>query len=388
MLQKKDKGFIRDIARERTYQNQDKEYDEAYFKWRSDDSNQYSFNYVHDSREHSYMAGSGFIKKGADTAEQATLHNCLRLLGAVMLVMLLFDIANYLIAVNLNDGQPCNTVFFSERRAFGKTPFIVYAAYTIVSTLKYITAIIIYRIRTKLPRKVALPRGNENATGIFKVNAIIIMLMIVVIGRLANSVLSRILWLGKVDSVYIYMFNADDKYAMVLSFVYNCIILPVLCEIFFRGLVLQSFRQFGDSFAVVVAAVACGLSFYDLSYIGYAILCSSVIGVFTVRSGSIVTAILMHSVSTTVNYMLVFTGIISSNMGRTLSIAIYMLICMVALLVYSRLNRNKGWSFNIDHNESELTFTKKVELMLSSNTVAMWFVCAIVMTIVCMRFRR
>ena len=386
MPPKKEKGFVRDIARERTYQNQNKEYDEAYFKWRSDESNQYSFNYVHDSREHSYMAGRGFIKKGSDTAEQATLHNCLRLLGAVMLVMLLFDVVNYLVAVNLNDNQSCNVIYYSKRFNIGATPRSVYIIYTVLSVLKYAVAIFIYRMRTKLPLTVALPKGNENATGSFRFNAIVIMMMIVVIGRLSNGILSRLLLFGKVDSVYIYMFNASDKLSMLISALYNCIILPVMCEIFFRGLVLQSFRQFGDSFAVVVAAVSCGLSFYDISYMGFAILCSSVIGVFTIRSGSITTAVLMHSVSTTVNYLLIYFGILSTQLGRALSILVYMMICAIALVVYSRLNRNKSWSFNIDHNDSELPFTKKVELMLSSNTVAMWFVCAIVMTIVNMRF--
>lgn len=386
MSSKKDKEFVRNVARERTYQNQNEEYEEAYFKWRSDESNQYSFNYVHDSREHSYMAGRGYIKRGADTAESATLHNCLRLLGAVMLVMLMFDVINFLMAVYFDLDVPANVIYFSERSTLGDMPFSVCVLFMGVSVVKYITAIVVYHMRTKLPLKVALPKGNATATGSFKFNAVIIMLMIIVVGRLSNTLLSHILGVVKVDSIYIYMFNSRDEKAVLLSLVYNCILLPVLCEIFFRGLVLQSFRQFGDSFAVVVAAVACGLSFYDLSYMGYAMLCSVVIGMFTVRSGSIVTAILMHSVSTTVNYLLVFVGIISSATGRILTIAVYMVICAGALVVYSRLNSRKGWSFNIERNESELPFAKKVELMLSSNTVAMWFVCAVVMTIVSMRF--
>ena len=107
---------------------------------------------------------------------------------------------------------------------------------------------------------------------------------------------------------------------------------------------------------------------------------------FTVRSGSIVTAILMHTVTSTVNYMLIYAGLLNPSTGRSLSIAVYMLICAAALTVYSKLNSNKAWSFNIERNESELPFTKKVELMLSSNTVALWFVGAIVVTILTMRF--
>lgn len=380
------KSFVRNIARDRTYQNQNKEYDEAYFKWCANESNPYSFNYVQDLREHSYMAGKGFIRHGADTAEQATLHNCLRLLGSVMLVMLLFDAASFILSSYLNGGAPSNIIFYSDRDSIGDSSVLACMVCSALVILKYITAIMIYHMRVKLPLKVALPTSNvKNA---FKFNAVVIMLMIVVTGRISNSILSRILGVVGIDSVYIYMFNSTDISAQVVSFIFNCIIVPVLCEIFFRGLVLQSFRQFGDAFAVIVSAAACGLSYFDVSFIGYATLCSLVIGVFTIRSGSIVTAIVMHSVTTTINYLLVFVTIISSDAGMILSCAVYIVICAGALIVYSRLNRSKNWSFNIDRGQSELTLSKKLELMLSSNTVAMWLVCVIVMMIFTMRLLR
>ena len=388
MAAKNDKSFIRNVAKERTYQNQNKDYDDAYFKWRADESNQYSFNYVQDTREHSYMPGSGFIRQNADTAEQATLHNCLRLLGVVMLIMLLYDVLIFLLMAYFNDGEPCNAVFFSDISKFGNSSLINCLICSGLQILKYCTAIAVYHIRTKLPLNVTMPKGNHNATLMFKFNAIVIMLMIVVLGRFCNVLLAKILSFARIDCVYIYMYNTPDRTATVISLVFNCIVLPVLIEIFFRGLVLQSFRQFGDSFAVIVAAVACGLSFYDISYVGFAILCSAVIGVFTLRSGSIVTAILMHSISTMVNYTLSYIGIINPELGKILSISVCILICAAALVVYSRLNSRKDWSFNMERGESELTFTKKVELMMSSNTVAMWFVCAVVMTIVSMRFLR
>lgn len=384
MAGKKDKSFVRNVAKERTYRNQNEEYDKAYFKWRADEANQYSFNYVHDSREHSYMAGRGFIKHGADTAESETLHNCLRLLGAVMLVMLLFDVLDYLLSVYFNEG-PCSVVYFSNRYSIGKAPEFPCLIHTCIGTLKYVTAIIIYQVRSKLPRKVALPAGNGEGTAELRITAIMIMLMITVMGRLASTVLSVVLSYVKVDSVYIYMYDSSEPVVQGMSMIYNCIIMPVLCEILFRGLVLQSFRQFGDSFAVAVASIACGLSFYDLTYIGFSILCSMVIGVFTVRSGSIVTAILMHSVTTSVHYGVIYVGLLNPSLGRILAITLCMLICVGALVAYSRLNYRKGWTFNADTNESELTFTRKIKLMLSSNTVAMWFVCALVLTIVNMR---
>lgn len=383
MAGENDKSFVRNIARDRTYQNQNKEYDEAYFKWCADESNPYSFNYVQDTREHSYTAGKGFTRHAADTAEQATLQNCLRLLGAVMLVMLLFDVLGYLLSIYINGGDLYNVIYYSERDSIRNTSIIPCVIFSAIGVLKYVAAIIIYHAKNKLPFKVAMPTGNPS--GSFGFNSVIIMLMVVVTGKISNSILAWILGFVNVDSVYIYMFNSTKISAQVISFLYNCIILPVLCEIFFRGLVLQSFRQFGDAFAVIVSAISCGLSFCDVSYIGYAMLCSLVIGVFTIRSGSIITAITMHSITTTVGYLLVFVGMISSSTGMLLSNAIYIVICAGALIAYSRLNRSKSWSFNIDRGDSELSLAKKMEIMLSSTTVAMWLVGAIVLTIMTMR---
>ena len=384
MAKKKDKDFVRNVAQERTYQNQDKAYDEAYFKWRADDKNQYSFNYVQDTREHSYMAGKGFIKHGADAAEQETLHNCLRLLGTVMLVMLVFDVAKYLISVFFNDGRVCNAIYYSERNTLGESPMPVCFITMGVDLMKYLTAIFIYKVRTKLPSVVALPSGKP--MGSFGFYATVLMMMISVVCRISSSILSIILGHIHVDSIQVYMFNNAGFPAIVVSLLYNCIVLPVLCELFFRGLVLQSFRQFGDSFAVVVSSLACGLCFYDISYMGYAICCSAVISVFTIRSGSIKTAVLMHTISSSLNYILLLTGILSEPMGDIMTIAVYMLISAASIITYSRLNNLHGWSFNIRQSGSELSFMKKIQLMLSSNTVAMWFISTLIMTVVTLRF--
>lgn len=384
MAKKKDKSFVRNVAQERTYQNQDKAYEEAYFKWRADDKNKYSFNYVQDTREHSYMAGRGFIKHGADAAEQQTLHNCLRLLGTVMLVMLVFDVINYLITVFLNNGLSCNAVYYSEKNVLGDTPLSLCVLTMAVSILKYSAAIAIYLVRTKLPLNVALPSGNTS--GSFGFYSAVLMMMISIVCRISSAILAHLLGYAHVDSVHIYMFNNSHIAALVISLLYNCVVMPVFCEIFFRGLVLQSFRQFGDSFAMVVSSLACGLCFYDISYMGYSIACSVVISVFTIRSGSIKTAVLMHTLSSTLNYILILTGIMNSSAGEILSIAVYMLICAASLVIYSKMNDMAGWSFNIRQSGSELSFMKKIQLMLSSNTVAMWFISTLIMTVVCMKF--
>ncbi|MBR1383928.1 MAG: CPBP family intramembrane metalloprotease, partial [Ruminococcus sp.] len=302
----------------------------------------------------------------------------------VMMVFFVFDVVIYLIMAYMGYGEMCNVVYYSQRYQLNRgLPLLPVAVYTVLTVVKFITAISVFRLKTKVPLTVALPRTG--AGFVVNFNSVAIMLMIMVVGLISNSLLDKILSVFHVDSVYIYMFPGSSTGVMVLSIILNCLILPVLTEVLFRGFVMQSFRQFGDSFAVIVSSLVCCLTFYDLSYIGYSLCCSIVIGLFTIRTGSLKTAVWMHVISTSVNYLLTLIGSYSSSAGRVLEIMVFLLICASALMVYSRLNNFKDWSYNIDHQSSEVTFDKKIEQIFSSNTIVLWFVLVIIMTIVGMK---
>ncbi len=380
MSENKSEGYVYDVVKEHTYQNQDMKYYEAYSKWRNDDSNPYSYSYTHDVREHSYVAGSGYNTEKADDAEQLTLSKCLSLLGVTMLIMLIFDGINYLLAYYLSAGSARNTVMYSHR--FDDRPdqsVLGVTLFTVITVLKYVVPMIFFKVKSKVPLRVALPDSKTRPFMTF--NSVVIMMMITVIGRMGSMILSKVLAVVKVDTVYIHMFAGRSPTVTVISAVLNCILIPVLIEVFFRGFILQSFRQFGDSFAIVVSSIMCSLSFYDISYIGFAMLCSAVLGVFTVRTGSLKTAIYMHMISTSCNYLLALIGIISAEAGRFLEIAVYMLVCAGALVVYSRLNNYKDWSYDIEPSQSDIPFKKKLETLLFENSVELWLVFVMVMVI-------
>lgn len=375
-------NFVIDVAKEHKYQNQDDNYRKAYTRWRSDKDNPYTYTFVQDTREHSYMAGKGFIKVNAHDAENSTLYKCLSLLGVVMIIHLAFDVLIYAVMRSFNLMQG-NVVYFSQRFTEQHSQLLHVVVFIALTVVKYLTIILVYKFKTKVPLEVALPKTRANPVMDF--NSVVIMLMIMVVGRLCSTLLDKIMAVFNVDSVYIYMFPDTNAAVMMASAVLNCLIIPVFIEVFFRGFVMQSFRQFGDSFAVIVASIACCLTFYDLSYIGYSMCCSIVIGLFTIRTGSLRTAVYMHVISTAVNYLLTLVGVFSNTTGRLLEITVYMLICASALVVYSRLNNNKNWTYNIDLQSSDLPFDKKLEQVFSSNTIVLWFVLVIILTIVGMK---
>lgn len=375
------KSFVIDVANERTYQNQDEKYNKAYAKWRSDSYNTYAYRYVQDTREHSYVAGEGYLQNTADTAENISLRKCLGLIGVAMFVMLIFDAVNFFLAKTLNTHYTRNIVMFSDKQnnMTENIPLWFAVAFSAFSVAKYLAAILIVKLITKIPINVILPHTKNKTLMIC--NSVIIMLMVMVIGRIASFLISSFMGVIKIDSVYVFMMNSNDFHVKIISVCLNCIVIPILSELFFRGMVLQLFRQFGDNFAILVSSLLCGFTFYDMAYIGYAICCSVILGLFTIRTGSIITPVLMHMFSSSCNYFLSSIALHNTLISRIVEILICLLIVSLALIVYHRLVRTENWSFNIQGVRSEINFSKKVKLLISTNTVAMWLVCAIILTI-------
>ena len=97
------------------------------------------------------------------------------------------------------------------------------------------------------------------------------------------------------------------------------------------------------------------------------------------------TAILMNISATSANYALSFLSMRNSNIGEIAEALICTIIIGVAIYVYSRLTSRGKWSFNISADHSEMSFSKKMRVTLSTNMVAFWLVASLVMTFACMR---
>ncbi len=377
----KNKSFVIDVANERTYQNQNQDYNKAYAKWRSNTENPYAYRYVRDIREHSYVAGEGFLQNRAGAAENIALRKCLGLVGIIMLIMLAFDAVNFFFVKASNSQYVGNMVMHSAKQNNAKDniPLWLAVSFAAITTARFLVGILLVKFITKIPLKVTLPHTKDKTLIIC--NSVVIMLMVMVIGRISIYVISNIMSFFGIDSVYAFMMNSSDPKIITISICLNCIIVPILCEVFFRGFILQLFRQFGDPFAILVSSVLCGFSFYDMAYIGYAICCSVILGLFTIRTGSIFTPIFMHIFSSACNYLLSSVALHNTVASRIVEISICALIVLLALIVYGKLIKSESWSFNIHGDPSEMSFSKKVKLLLSTNTIALWLVCAVVLII-------
>ncbi|MBR1739951.1 MAG: CPBP family intramembrane metalloprotease [Ruminococcus sp.] len=373
------------VESEPYFEAQSEEYNNVYRKWRLEEGNRYARRISPDDGSHSYVPGQGFVRKTVLGSEENALHNCLFLVGAVLLVMLAFDAAIYFIIQMADPSAAGNNVYFTQRTEDApEVPMWLVLLVVGGNCLKYVTAIGIFKMRTRLPMRLVM--ADRGSGAIVSFNATVVMMMVMVSGKLAAMLLSHVLRYVSVDSVYVYMFRSTETPIVLISFVYNCIIFPVLFELLFRGFMLQLMRQFGDRFAVTLVAGLCSLTFYDIPNIFYCCCCSAVLGVYVIRTGSTWTAVYMHSITNALIYILTGIGLINPDVGRVTEIVVFFLICLVTLFMYSRLMDINRFTRNSKDAQSTISPDKKFITVISTTTLAVWFVFSMVLLVLETRF--
>jgi membrane protease YdiL (CAAX protease family) len=115
------------------------------------------------------------------------------------------------------------------------------------------------------------------------------------------------------------------------------LLLPsVLEELFFRGVVMQSLRRFGDVFALVCSSVVFGLAHLNAAQGVSAFFIALAIGFFVLRTGSILTGVIIHFVN---NALVVAAEFITRGMDSRaldlftrLQFALYVLLGFIGLM--------------------------------------------------------
>ena len=246
--------------------------------------------------------------------------------------------------------------------------------------LKYIVPILVFKFLSRLPVKVMLPM----AKGSVKIGAfgVLIMLVVMAIGRIGNFVLAHLFALVNIDSTYYDYIYTENQAVMLVFFIVQCIIAPIFMEILFRGLILQTFRQFGDLFAIIITGFVNCLCYYSFSQIVYIFCASLVVGLFTIRTGSIYTAFAMRISSRVLTYIMTALSLqLGYIEGKIAETAICLAIFAGAIVVYSLLINSGGWNFNIKNDESHLTLGEKLKTSATSTALLVWTILTFLMTV-------
>ncbi len=88
--------------------------------------------------------------------------------------------------------------------------------------------------------------------------------------------------------------------ANILMYSYVCLLGPVLEELLFRGIVLESMRRYNERFAIVFSAMMFGLMHGNLGQAVNGFICGLVLGTIYVRSRSLIPSSIVHIFMNTV----------------------------------------------------------------------------------------
>lgn len=383
-MENKEKYLI-DIAKEKTYQNQYDDYHKEFSEWRTRKDNPYGYSFVHDVREHTYVDGEGYFQKKADVAEKNALIKCLGLLGGTMLAMLFIDAVISFVFYKLYNDSSVFAVHYSQVEDSRSWLSPVYAAlFGAATTLKYIAGLWIFLHFSKLPRKVAIPLPKDakvSKSGIY------LILVIMVMGKMGNYLLNVIFGWMNMDCVFMLGFhNPDSVLADAIYVFFNCVLVGVFSEFLFRGAIMQMFRQFGDTYALIISVIAFSFTYYDVSSICYASLLAAVLGLFTLKTGSIKTAVLMRIVESISSYAVSCVILDNYSNGRIVIVCIYAFIVIVAAFVFARLMCNGKLNFRMRNDSSEIDNGAKLRLFVTNTSITLWLVAVLGMLVLMVRF--
>lgn len=378
--------YILDVTKTSSYQNQTEEYYQLYGKWRSKEKNPFGYSYVKDVREHTYVDGKGFVSDGPDKAERKSLVACFNLIGLLLIISQVFSLIENIIISKINNFSIYSTNFYLDATNIDNVSFSVVLVSCVASILKLCVPIGLFFAITKFPKIVAMPKAKKTDYEM-SISGVSFILMATMLCRAANIMLNFFTEKIGINFSNVEFIDTLDIKSIIIYCVCEYFIVGVLTEILFRGVILQFFRQFGDLFAIIVSCIANVVFCADISQLGSVALTSVVLALFTIRTGSITTAICMRLASKVVD-MIVTMGVssVSGDIKILVEGAVAVAIISFALATYSRMISSKMVNFNVSDSYTHLTMKEKFVLMVSSVPVVVWLVVALVSLIFSVRF--
>ena len=378
--------YMVDIASDRVYNNQMDEYRDAFTRWRNDRSNRLGYRFVHDTREHIYVDGSGFADKQAVIAETRSLHSCLQFLGILMLSGFLLEQISFAVMKMMGYTYVhINRTYYSLRSMSVVVSSEQMYFYCITKILILILPIVIITRVVKLPLQVTLPKAKINRELVLYTFAVGLMLFVCF--RFFDYTLTYLLRMVHLDVTFYTYIQTDTERAQICYFFCDLIIAPILTELLFRGCILQLFRQFGDNYAIFISSLAAALCYHDISKMLFVFSLGIALGVFTVRNGSlfpaVVTQLFFTNTSLLLNTLAKEKFLIRNNLVE-IGVCLGILTLSFLLMIFMRIHFDNP--FRLVRDNTELQFQQKVRQLLNSSVAVVWLLLMLLATILSVGF--
>lgn len=363
---------------------QDKAYNEMFKAWRRQRRDSVGFYYVSKPNELTYLDGYGFVTDYPEAAERNALRKVMNVIGVTMMILGIIDLLYKYAVPNLLAAFGADIYFDKYTKTFYGNEWLILAIDTFFSVIKRLIPLLYVYKKMQMPIKVMIPTRITNRT-LFRY-AVPVMLFAAGCCTAASGVYERILHFVGIEKDKLFDIP-DSKAVLVLYLIVHIILIPIISEIHTRGALLQLLRQFGDGFAIVITALLTSLITYNLSTFCFVFVSSLVIGYFTVRTGSVITAILMRITMAAVSYgVFMIDEFASEENGGLIVMTVMFVILGVGLVSFIKLLIEHSNSFSLNFKGRYLSFTDKCGIIASSIPVVIGLTIIIIHTILNITF--
>ena len=247
-----------------------------------------------------YVEGYGFAPPPPVVTERRLLQWYANGIGFSTLFMVFFSFTMPYLVLGVAE------VLFPATRIYGNqivaSAFVIELINTASSALSLALPFILFACLCRAPFKVVLPFKRFPCS--IGIPAVFIALGVSVIGLFSSTLLSAVAALFGLTPVMGAVSMPQDFEAAILFVLRLAFISPFIEELVFRGIVMNTLRRFGDSFALCVSAVLFALFHQNLVQAPNAFLMGLVIGYFTLCTGSLWVGVLIHVINNSMVLML------------------------------------------------------------------------------------
>ncbi len=290
---------------------------------------------ANDPNCYTYVDGYGFTPPPPIVTERRMLQRYSNGLGfATLLYFLLAAIVPFILLWTFSFFRPAIRVYGNQVMASGP---IIQLVNILSSVICLSLPFLLFILLSHVPMRVAFPLKRFSPS--LCVPCVFLALAVSVIGITSSTLISTLLsFLGL--QPHTNLFLPQNLVSRLLFGLHLCVIVPLLEEFVFRGMIFQSMRRFGDSFALIISATLFALFHGNLVQAPNAFLMGLVIGYFVLYSGSLWVGVIIHAVNNILSFAMDWLCSIMPQEYHTLFIlsvfTFYLIAGIASLLVLVR----------------------------------------------------
>lgn len=325
----------------------------------------YNNNFDQDRQPESgytYVQGLGFVPFGPAYKERTSLITCANAIGLAVLLYLFLRVAipDYVVRVLM--------LFVPEIRYFNShlmapewiTQIIDGTCFLLSNFIAYG----LYMLFIRIPVKVALPLKRPQAS--VTVASVLIALAVSVLGSILTSAIGRVFGFVGLIPIMPDISVSLTPTGLIAALVNICILPAFVEEFVFRGVLLQSLRRFGDGFALAISSIIFSMLHLNFIQAPVALLTGFVIGYFVIRTGSVLTGVIIHFIN---NFLALIQQIIMPLLSQHLAdivnllvVLVYLILGLVAMILLARSSDNL---FELKTIPSSFSVRKRAKMFFS-----------------------